>query len=107
MTSNDIKDSSFSFKYCRGKNYNKDLVLLGNNYYVDQSSANSFVELGTKDYPFKALDDAFRELFSYAINSASHSINGTYKILIKYGSNLTIHSVDMPLIALNSKIVIE
>ena len=65
------------------------------------------MELGTKDYPFKALDDAFRELFAYAINSASYTINGTYKILIKYGSNLTIHSVDMPLIALNSQIIIE
>jgi hypothetical protein len=74
---------------------------------VDQSSTNSFVELGTINCPFKALDDAFRELFSYAINSPSHSIDGTYKILIKYGSNLTMHSVDMPLIAINSKIIIE
>jgi hypothetical protein len=74
---------------------------------VDKSSTNSFVELGTKDYPFKALDDAFRELFAYAINSASKSIDGTRKILIKYGSNLTMHSVDMPLIAINSQIIIE
>jgi hypothetical protein len=72
---------------------------------VDQSSTNSLVELGTQNYPFKALDDAFRELFSYAINSPTHSIDGTYKILIK--SNLTMHSVDMPLIAINSKIIIE
>jgi hypothetical protein len=74
---------------------------------VDQSSTNSFVELGTKDYPFKALDDAFRELFAHTVNSARKSIDGTFKILIKYGSNLTMHSVDMPLIAINSQIIIE
>jgi hypothetical protein len=74
---------------------------------VDQSSTNSFVELGTKDYPFKAFDDAFRELFAYTVNSARKSIDGTFKILIKYGSNLTMHSVDMPLIAINSQIIIE
>ena len=74
---------------------------------MDQSSTNSFVELGTKEYPFKALDDAFRELFDYAINSVTHTVDGTYKILIKYGSNLTIHSMDMPLIILNSRIIIE
>ena len=74
---------------------------------MDQSSKNSFIELGTKDYPFKALDDPFRELFAYAINSPTHSIDGTFKILVKYGSNLTMHSVDMPLIAINSQIIIE
>lgn len=106
MTSTDIKSGSFLFRYCRGTIL-EVLSLLGNNYYVDQSSKKSFVELGTKDYPFKALDDAFRELFAHALNSASYSIDGTYKILIKHGSNLTMHSVDMPLIAINSQIIIE
>lgn len=34
-----------------------------NDYYVDPSSTNSNIELGTKQFPYKNLDDPFRELF--------------------------------------------
>ena len=34
-------------------------------------------------------------------------LNNTYIVNLKHGSNLTIHSLDMPLIALNSNIIIR
>ena len=44
------------------------------------------IELGTKEFPFKALDDAFREIFNYAgpfdpdviINIRADTINYMY-----------------------------
>jgi hypothetical protein len=59
--------------------------------------------LGTRNFPFKALDDPFRELFRFTVSNSPNdgNINGIRKIFIKYGSNVTMHSVDMPLIAMN------
>ena len=61
-------------------------------YYVDPSSTLSNIELGTRAYPFKAVDDPFRELFTLApLMSANSGLIA--KIYLKQGSNLTIHSV--------------
>ena len=68
-------------------------------YYVDPSSTDSHVELGTRSYPFKAIDDAFRELYSLAVLGELSA-----SIYLKAGSNLTIHSIQMPLVSLNSNI---
>eukprot|EP00347_Sterkiella_histriomuscorum_P010201 403377217 len=57
------------FKYCRAKEY-----------YVDPSSNASNIELGTLHYPFKALDDPFREIFNYAAQ-----YDETFKIYLKHG----------------------
>jgi len=68
-------------------------------YFVDPSSTSSHVELGTRLYPFKAIDDAFRELYSLAVVG---QLSAT--IFLKAGSNLTIHSIQMPLVSINSNI---
>lgn len=60
------------------------------------------LELGTKDYPFRSLDDAFRTIFN---NNYIETMN--FIINIKHGSNLTIHSEDMPLILLNSNVQLQ
>ncbi len=65
--------------------------------YVDPSSMKSNIELGTKIFPFKALDDPFREIFNNA-----YSLNAKFTIYLKQGSNLTVHSTIMPLLAVNS-----
>eukprot|EP00347_Sterkiella_histriomuscorum_P002411 403368259 len=71
-------------------------------YFVDPQSNISNLELGLKQHPFKSLDDPFRELF----NNADGKFRNV-KIFVKHNSNLTIHSVDMPLLALNINLTIE
>ena len=70
-------------------------------YYVDPSSTHSNIELGTRAYPFKAIDDPFRELFTLAPLISGNSSLIVY-IYLKQGSNLTIHSKQMPIVTLNS-----
>ncbi len=89
MSSTDL-EGNIILKYCRGKEY-----------FVDPSSSKRF-ELGTRLYPFKCLDDPFRELFSYVVTNAITKLEGTYNIFIKSATNLTLHSIDMPLILLNT-----
>ncbi|CDW72908.1 UNKNOWN [Stylonychia lemnae] len=79
------------FSYCRGKSY-----------YVDPSSSLSNIELGTIEYPFKQLDDPFREIF----NQLSW-LGEEFIIYLRQGSNLTIHSEQMPLVLANSKVTIR
>jgi len=50
MASTDL-EGNIILKYCRGKEY-----------FVDPSSSKRY-EFGTRQYPFKSLDDPFRELF--------------------------------------------
>jgi hypothetical protein len=78
-------------------------------YYIDPSSQLSNIELGTQQFPFKALDDPFRELFSLALLSPDFRPAWALmiNIRIKHGSNVTMHSIDMPLLAINSYITIE
>ena len=33
-------------------------------YFVDPDTMNSNIELGTREHPFRAIDDPFRELFN-------------------------------------------
>jgi hypothetical protein len=65
---------------------------------VDPSSAFSNVELGTRQYPFKAIDDPFREL----MNIAAQLDGVKVRIYLKHGSNLTMHSIDLPLVTANA-----
>ena len=58
------------------------------------------LELGTKEFPFRSLDDAFRTLFNYN----QHNETVKFTINIRHGANITIKSEDMPLILLNSNI---
>ncbi|TNV87896.1 hypothetical protein FGO68_gene393 [Halteria grandinella] len=87
-----------SFKYCRGFNY-----------YVDPSSSFSNIELGTQNFPFKALDDPFRELFNFGVPALSKRVNSLPLITVNimHGSNTTIHSDNMPLIMVNSDVLIQ
>lgn len=70
---------------------------------MDPSSAYSNVELGTRQYPFKAMDDPFREMMSLAAQLEGVKV----RIFLKHGSNLTMHSIDMPLVTANAQIYIE
>ncbi|TNV87906.1 hypothetical protein FGO68_gene6650 [Halteria grandinella] len=82
------------FKYCRD-----------HEYYIDPSSTQSNVELGTKLFPFKAIDDPFREMFEVSSQVANTQVT----IYLKYGSsvNLTMHSTDMPLILVDARVSIK
>eukprot|EP00347_Sterkiella_histriomuscorum_P013996 403362565 len=77
-------------------------LAMSKDFYVDPSSMSSNIELGTKQYPYKALDDPFREIFNYAAQ-----FDTTFKIYVKHGSNLTMHTNQMPLIILNSMIYLQ
>lgn len=59
-------------------------------YYVDPSSNSSNIELGTIEHPFKALDDPFREIFAM---ENTYKMQQKFIIYVKYGSNLTLHSI--------------
>ncbi|CDW76979.1 UNKNOWN [Stylonychia lemnae] len=65
-------------------------------YYIDNQSKNSGYELGIKNYPFKQLDDAFREIFNYATDQ-------TYNITLKIkgNSSLNLFSDAMPILLIN------
>lgn len=72
-------------------------------FYIDSYDNNNFqpnIELGTKEFPFRSLDDAFRTLFNYN----QHNETVKFTINIRHGANITINSEDMPLILLNSNI---
>ena len=81
--------------------YQIQFIILGYDYYIDPSIELSNIELGTFEHPFKAFDDPFREIFNHAVN-----LEGDFLINIRYGSNLTIHSIGMPLLILNTNITI-
>ena len=75
---------------------------LDKTYYVDPSSNNSNIELGTISFPFKAMDDPFREIFKYAV-----ALDTNFTIRLMHGSNLTIFTLAMPLVALNTLVTLE
>ena len=56
---------------------------LGLNYFVDPSSKASSIELGTQSYPFKAMDDPFREIFNYGVISMGGQISNLITINLK------------------------
>jgi len=62
------------FKYCRNLTY-----------FVDGSSTND-IELGTQAYPFRNLDDPFREVYNYYTD-----LNPQVYIYIKQFSNISIY----------------
>eukprot|EP00347_Sterkiella_histriomuscorum_P016197 403354113 len=77
------------FRYCRGFEL-----------YVDQSSTND-VELGTRDYPFRMLDDPFREVFN---NFADQ--NPSIKVYVKAGVTTNFHAKQMPIILFNTALTL-
>ena len=77
-------------------------IFIEKEYYVDPSLKISNIELGTKQYPFKAIDDPFREIFNYLAQ-----YNENFTIFLKWGSNLTIHTNSMPLFAIHSTIYLK
>ena len=72
-------------------------MIIGFEVFVDPSSNFSNIELGTRSYPFKAIDDPFREVFNYASDRDVKMI-----VNLKHGTNLTILTPVMPLLSLNS-----
>ena len=72
---------------------------------MDPSSSNSNIELGTKAFPFKALDDPFREL-STLKTLGETGVSDKISLFLKFGSNLTIHTYEMPLLAIKTHITI-
>ena len=104
-------DNNTPFKYCRCKNELPLILnlLLAFEYFIDPSSQLSNIELGTKSNPFKALDDPFREIFEQAMIATEGKPAGEQMIFIrlKHGSNVTMHTLDMPLVTINSFISIE
>ena len=82
-------------------------MLSGYKYYVDPGSKSN-VELGTFSHPFKALDDPIRELFNFGIPILGlMQTPPLISILVKHGSNTTIHSDTMPLIIASSDVLIR
>ncbi|CDW80901.1 UNKNOWN [Stylonychia lemnae] len=78
------------FNYCRDPTQ----------YYVDNLSKES-IELGTQKYPFKQIDDPFREIFN---NAYQQEYNIT--INVKTNSPLYIFASNMPLVMLNQNFTI-
>jgi hypothetical protein len=99
----------YPFKYCGGTcklHHNHSKLVIEADFFVDSyhyqnSTLEPNLELGTKEFPFRSLDDAFRTIF----NNNNQSFN--YTINVKHGSNLSIHSEDMPLIVLNSNVELK
>ena len=56
-------------------------------------------------FPFKSLDDPFREIVNSAVPNNYH-LNKKFNINVYYGSNATIYSYDMPLTVVSSSIVL-
>ena len=104
-------EESFSaFRYCRGKLL-RIKSRLGFDYYINPASSSN-LELGTKSNPFMSLDDAFRELFNEAAPYfwlKNRNAPPTFNIWVADQSivNVTIHSVDMPLVSLFCNIIIR
>ena len=76
--------------------------MIGTEYYIDPQSESN-IELGTLEHPFHALDDPFRELFNFAVELG---VELNITVNIKHGSNVTLHSVDMPIFMLNMNFLI-
>ncbi len=89
-----IAGDNNQFKYCL------ESLFFVDSYDLKQLQPN--LEFGTKQFPFRSLDDAFRTIFNNQHNNAT-----LQTIYINHGSNLSIHSEDMPLILLNSNIEIR
>jgi hypothetical protein len=65
-------------------------MIKGYQYYVDSyknDTINPNMELGTKSFPFRSLDDVFREIFN-----SEKIFTKTINVFVKHGSNITIHS---------------
>eukprot|EP00347_Sterkiella_histriomuscorum_P020024 403339391 len=86
-----------TFKYCRNTS---------EGYYID-STSNLNIELGTIDYPFRMLDDPFREVFNNdysnqdAFNQDQYVYDQMINIYIKANTTLNIYTEEMPLLLLN------
>ncbi|CDW78424.1 UNKNOWN [Stylonychia lemnae] len=69
-------------------------------YYINNQAQTSY-ELGTKDFPYKQLDDVFREVFNNA-NDQKYGVT----IKIMSNNNLTLYSESMPLFLINHNFTI-
>jgi hypothetical protein len=86
--------------------YGIPFLSVGFNYYVDPSSKASNIELGTKAFPFKSIDDPFREIFNSGLASVGGAVSALITVNLKIGSNLTVFSGKMPILVLNSNMLI-
>lgn len=60
------------------------------------------IELGTYDYPFRMLDDPFREAFNNFVD-----ISPTIIVNVKEGANSTLFIKEMPLLLFNTNLKIQ
>ena len=68
-------------------------------FFIDPSSNKSEIELGTLQFPYRSLDDPFREIFN---NQQNQYLSAD--IFIKMGGNATIYSNYQPIIIYHSSI---
>ncbi|CDW78980.1 UNKNOWN [Stylonychia lemnae] len=66
-------------------------------FYIDNTDKEQVIELGTLDFPYRNLDDPFREIF----NQQSQN-KPTVQILIREGVNITQYSSQVPLLLLQT-----
>eukprot|EP00347_Sterkiella_histriomuscorum_P021687 403333112 len=73
----------------------------GNEYYINSESNASNIELGTQKYPFKNLDDAFREIVNF-FNLESATPNIT--IYFYQNTTTNLFYLKMPIVAINTNL---
>ncbi|CDW85178.1 UNKNOWN [Stylonychia lemnae] len=84
VRNNNFKNNEF--RYCR------ELV-----YYIDSSNQQTSIELGTIEFPYKQLDDPFREI----INQVDLNIHRNVTIYLKQNTSLTLFYIKVSPILVN------